>query len=158
MLGVFPLPSTPGRQKGTGGNKEKKVAEEGGLTAVRAAVGGTDSLGLEETSTSNRKTLLPGFIGCFGVSLEPQLSLGMDLIAVRLDCSEGLHGDILQEESATKRKRVRPYLSHSSDTVALAPQEDMCKGKIRRINSHIFIPNTCFCESILTQLAVASPH
>lgn len=61
----------------------------------------TDFSSLEETDrhTSDRKTLLPGFIGCLGVSLEPELSLGMDLIAVWLNCGKGLDRNILQEES-----------------------------------------------------------
>lgn len=50
--------------------------------------------------TSDRQALLPGFVRCLGISLEPQLSLGMDLIAVRFHRGEGLHRDILDEGAA----------------------------------------------------------
>lgn len=50
-----------------------------------------------DKQTSDGKTLLPGLVGRFGVSLEPELSLGVDLIAVWLNRSEGLHGNVLQE-------------------------------------------------------------
>lgn len=68
----------------------------------------------------------------------------MDLIAVWLDCGEGLHGNILQEESRTTGKRMRPHLSHSSNTEALITQGDIGKGKIRRINNLIFMPKYVF--------------
>lgn len=50
--------------------------------------------------TSDRQALLPGFVRCLGISLEPQLSLGMDLIAVRFHRGEGLNRDILDEGAA----------------------------------------------------------
>lgn len=50
------------------------------------------------THTSDGKTLLPGVIGCLGVPLEPELGLGVDLVAVWPHGGEGLDRDVLQEE------------------------------------------------------------
>lgn len=50
--------------------------------------------------TSGREALFPSFIRCFGVPLEPQLSLCMDFIAVRLHSGEGIHGHILTNKKA----------------------------------------------------------
>lgn len=65
--------------------------------------------------TSDRKTLLPGFIGCLGISLEPQLGLGVDLIAIRLHCGERLNGDIL-EGTGTARDELEHSWALGSST------------------------------------------
>lgn len=49
--------------------------------------------------TSGGQTLLPGFVRCLGISLEPQLGLGMNLVAVWLHRGEGLNRDILNERA-----------------------------------------------------------
>lgn len=50
--------------------------------------------------TSGRETLLPSFVRCFGIPLEPQLSLCMDFIAVRLHSGESIHRHILTNKKA----------------------------------------------------------
>lgn len=90
MLGDFPLQSIPGRQGG---------AERGGGGAVGQGQEGPTSQSPEkDRHTSDGKTLLPGFIGCFGVPLEPELGLGVDLIAVRPHGGEGLDRGVLEKE------------------------------------------------------------
>lgn len=49
-------------------------------------------------TTSGREALFPSFIWCFGVPLEPQLSLCMDFIAVRLHSGESIHRHILMKK------------------------------------------------------------
>ena len=92
MLGDFPLPSTPGRQRGAGRGKGETVGQSAG--AGRARFSSPE----RHTHTSDGKTLLPGVIGCLGVPLEPELGLGVDLVAVWPHGGEGLDRDILQEE------------------------------------------------------------
>ena len=45
--------------------------------------------------TTSWEALLPGFVGRFGVLLEPELGLGVDFIAVGLHCGQRLHSSIL---------------------------------------------------------------
>ena len=92
LLGDFPLPSTPGRQRGAGRGKGETVGQS--ARAGRARFSSPE----RHTHTSDGKTLLPGVIGCLGVPLEPELGLGVDLIAVRPHGGEGLDRDVLQEE------------------------------------------------------------
>lgn len=40
MLGDFPLPSIPGKQRGAGGDKEKKGKKREDFRAIRTGVGG----------------------------------------------------------------------------------------------------------------------
>lgn len=62
--------------------------------------------------TSDRQTFFPGFIRCLGVSLEPQLCLGMDLIAVWLYRGEGLDRDVL-DKRAEQGERSPAHLGPS---------------------------------------------
>lgn len=81
------MPSTPARQRRKAGVSVKARGKQ----RLLGLAGG-------KSHTSDRQALLPGLIGCLRVSLEPQLSLGMDLIAVGFHRGEGLHRDILDGE------------------------------------------------------------
>lgn len=50
------------------------------------------------TLTSSRKALFPGIICCFGILLEPELGLGMYLIAIGFDCSQRFDSSILTQK------------------------------------------------------------
>lgn len=100
MLGDFPLPSTPARKGGRQGKQENAVKR--GLSRVTRG----------KRHTSDRQTLLPGFVRCLGISLEPKLCLGMDLIAVWLHRGEGLDRDILNE-GVEQGKRLPAHLGPS---------------------------------------------
>lgn len=120
--------------------RKGRARRDGG--AGETGVGMTDISSPKETDTSDGKTLLPGFVGCFGVSLEPELSLGVDLVAVRLNCREGLDGNILQDESRVIKVRApegtpEPGLQHDGT----GTQGDVPKGeKIRRLHTHLLRP------------------
>lgn len=68
--------------------------------SIPAIVGQTDRFSKKQIKshllTSCWKALFPGFIRCFGVLLEPELGLSMDLIAVGLHCRQRLHSRILE--------------------------------------------------------------
>lgn len=120
MLGDFPLPSIPARPRSAEiGEYEEAVKKGSHQDQGKKKWICTSWTGRH---TSDGKTLLPGFVGCFGISLEPQLSLGMDLIAVWLHCGEGLDGDIL-EEASRARQEFKSTSDPSSKKMALIPKE-----------------------------------
>lgn len=51
------------------------------------------------TLTSSRKALFPGIICSFGILLEPELGLGMYLIAIWFNCSQRFNSRILTQKN-----------------------------------------------------------
>lgn len=136
------------------GEVRKRKGQTGRCWAVSQGQEGPTAQVPKGRHTSDGKTLLPGFIGCLGVPLEPELGLGVDLIAVRLHSGEGFDRDVLQEEGG-RVSGPGARLSRGRRTVGLpwgqAQRRDQ-KGSV-----HVFSALSVLLHSMLTQFRRSIP-